>query len=144
MQRETFAYSRQKGTRNCATKPPAVLQVWISDSSSPWLIALKSGTPPNKMRSQWPWQSRSARSVSARKETWFCPVKKNTKKTAWSWGQRADRATDLSQMCISETNIFLQHLGRILRYHAPIMGQSQLKRSAWIHKCTCMGVSAKN
>lgn len=29
--------------------------------------------------------------------------KKKKKEKTWSWGHRADRATDLSQMCISET-----------------------------------------
>lgn len=97
-----FCLFTAKGTRNCATKPPAVLQVWTSDSSSAWLIALKSGTSPNKMQSQWLWQSRSVRSVSARKKNVIL-FREKKKRKRWSWGQRADRATDLSQMCISET-----------------------------------------
>lgn len=83
-----------KGTRSCATKLPAGLQVWISVSSPLWLIAMKSRPSPNLKRSQWLWQTQSIRTVSARRKE--CDEKK-----CWC-GPGADRATDLLQMCLSK------------------------------------------
>lgn len=100
-----------KGTRNCATKLPAVLQVWISC------------VPATMINSNeiWDFSQHKAITIALTKPInpiCQCQERNVMSKKCW-WGQEADRTTDLSQMCIFETTgeRSLQHLGRILCYH---------------------------
>lgn len=84
-----------EGMRNCATKLPAVLQVWISTSPQPWLIAMKSGTFSED-------EAITIALTNSINAICQCQEKMWWEKKCW-WGQGADRATDLSQLGMLET-----------------------------------------